>query len=118
MPKTYESERYAIPFTHDQIARRPLEARILKRIVKALEKAGNPVVSVWDTEEQSPVSSAGDVIHLAYNLDELYLYTKSGAWVRIIMGEGWDVICDYTVSIEDALAPVNEWVTEQERRYS
>lgn len=107
---TYESERYAIPFTTDQIAKRPLEAQILKRIVNALKRAGNPVVSLWDGEESSPVETVGDVVHLAYNLDEFHLYTKSGAWVYFIMGQDYDAIADYTMSIEDALKPVNDWL--------
>lgn len=118
MAKTYKSERYAIPFTHDQIARRQREARILSRIVKALREAGNPVVSLWDGEESSPVDSVGDVVHLAYNLDEFHLYTKSGGWVYFIMGNQWDGICDYTVSLEEALKPVHEWIEKQERKYS
>lgn len=115
MPKVYESERYAIPFTTEQIAKRPREAKILKRIVKALADAGNPVVSLWDGEEHSPVETAGDVIHLAYNLDEFHLYTKSGAWVYYIMDNGWDGICNYTLSVEEALKPVNEWIEKKER---
>lgn len=110
MPKTYESERYAIPFTTDQIAKRPIEARILSRIVRALADAGNPVVALWDGEERSPVASVGDVVHLAYNLDEFHLYTKSGAWVYFIMGQDYDGLTDYNVSLEDALKPVNDWI--------
>jgi hypothetical protein len=52
----------------------------------------------------------GDVVHLAYNLDEFHLYTKSGAWVYFIMGQDYDAIADYTMSIEDALQPVNDWI--------
>ena len=110
MPKTYESERYAIPFTHDQIAKRQVEATILSRIYNALKRAGNPVVSLWDGEESSPVDSVGDVVHLAYNLDEFHLYTKSGAFVYFIMGQDYDGLTDYSVSLEDALQPVNDWM--------
>lgn len=110
MLKTYESERYAIPFTHEQIAKRQTEAEILERIVQALDEAGNPVVSLWDGEESSEVETVGDVIHLAYNLDEFHLYTKTGAWLYFIMGQDYDGLTDYNVSLEDALKPVNEWM--------
>ena len=110
MAKTYNSDRYAIQFTHDSIARRPLEARIISRIVDVLGEAGDPVVRVWDSEEESPVSSVGDVVHLAYNLDELWLYTQSGAVIFLVMGQDWDILTDYSVSLEDTLTPVTEWI--------
>lgn len=110
MARTFTSERYAIPFTTEQIAKRPIEADILSRIVNALKRAGNPVVSLWDGEESSPVASTGDVVHLAYNLDEFHLYTKSGAWVYFIMGQDYDGIADYSMSLDEALKPVNDWI--------
>lgn len=109
MARTFESN-YAGTFTADQIAKRPTEVTILSRIVNALKNAGDPVVKVWDGEEESPVLTTGDVMHLAFNLDELHLYTKSGAFVFLVMGQDYDMLTDYSVSLEEALTPVNNWI--------
>ena len=88
----------------------PIEARIVRKIVKALKDAGNPVVAVDDREEVNPVKSLQDVLDQVFNLDEAFLITKDGGWVRLTMGEGWDTICDYTLDLEAALQPVNDYI--------
>lgn len=94
-----------------QIAARPVEAKIVRKIVRALKAAGNPITSVEDSDgETTPVTTEADVLAIAFNLDDLWLVTQSGSWVRLIMGEGYDLINDYGVSLEDALTPVNEWI--------
>jgi hypothetical protein len=36
------------------------------------------------------------------------------AWVRFVYGnDGYDVISDYTTSLEAVLAPINDWCSEQ-----
>jgi len=90
----------------EAIARRPLEAAYVRRIVEALDANGTPVVAVDDTEEREPVANADDVLNIVFNLDEAYLLTESGAWVRLVMGEYPDTICDYAVSLDPALDPL------------
>lgn len=97
-------------FIAEQIEARPIEAKIVKKIVKALEKAGTPVVAVWDGEERTPVSGLEEVNRQVFNLDEAYLYVGTGAWVRLVMGEEYYMLNDYNVSLEDALAPVNDFI--------
>lgn len=86
------------------------EARIVNKIVKTLKAAGNPVVSVWDGAESTNVKTLRDVQEQVFNLDQCHLYTKSGGWVFIVLGNDWDALTDYTLSLEDALKPVNDYI--------
>lgn len=97
-------------FLDESMAHRPLEVKMVKKIVKALREAGTPVVAVWDTEEEEAVNTTQNVLDIVFNLDEAWLLTADRSWVRLSMGEGFDMICDYTVDLEEALKPVNEWV--------
>jgi hypothetical protein len=88
----------------------PIEAKIIKRVFNALKRAGTPVISVWDGEEDTPVTDLASVYRQAFNLDECHLYTKGGGWVYLVMGQDWDTLTDYTLSLDDALKPVNDWI--------
>jgi hypothetical protein len=92
-----------------QIAARPIEVGIIRRIWDALEDAGSPVVTVWDGEERTGVHDLEGVFELVFNLDVVWLETKAG-YIFLAMGEEWDIICDYSTSLEDALAPVNAYI--------
>ena len=114
MITTEEAKARFAKFIDDGIAARPVEARLIRKIRKALEAAGTPVVKVWDSEEWVEVTTLRDLYEQAFNLDELYLYTESGSWVRLIMGEGYDLICDHTIDLDDALAPVFKYIEKFE----
>lgn len=96
-------------FIEAQIAARPIEVGIIRRIWEALEDAGTPIVTVWDGEERTDVYDLEGVFELAFNQDEVWLETKRGN-IFLTMGEEWDIICDYHTSLEDALKPVNDYV--------
>lgn len=98
------------PFIAEQIAARPIERKIIERIVRALDLAGTPVVSVFDGEERTPAPTAWDVLDQVFNLDEAYLYTSDGGYVFVVMGQEWDTLTDFTLNHEDALASVMAWI--------
>lgn len=98
-------------FIDKAIEQNPIEAKVIRKIIRALKASGTPVVSVWDTEQDNPVKTERDIMEQVFNLDVAYLYTESGAWVMVVMGNEWDVISDYTLSLEAALKPVNDYVT-------
>lgn len=102
-------------FIAEQIAAKPVEAKIVRKIVRALKAAGTPVTQIWDSEEYVTVSTEKEVMEQAFNLDEIYLDTESGAWVRLTMGEGYDMLTDYSVSLDDALAPVRAWIEANDK---
>lgn len=108
------SAEFTANFVATQITARPTEAKIVRKIIRALKAAGDPIVSVWDGEEQVEVSTEADIMAQAFNLDSLGLYTKSDAWVGLQMGEGLDIMADYSVSLEEALTPVNDWIDAQD----
>jgi hypothetical protein len=97
-------------FIKESIAANPVEAKIVRKIVKALKNNGTPVVEIDDGEELVPVNGIKEVLDVVFNLDECYLYTEGGSWVRIVLGNEWDCLVDYTLDIEDALRPVNEYI--------
>lgn len=97
-------------FIASSIKAHPAEATIVRKVFRALREAGSPVTSVWDGVEDSPVSSLQEVLELVFNLDEAFLKTSDGSWVRIILGNEWDALSDYTVNLEEALASVNAYL--------
>lgn len=97
-------------FIDEGIASCPTEAKILRKIIRALKKAGTPVVSVFDGAEYVDVETERQVFEQVFNLDESFLYTADGSWVRFTMGNEQDCITDYTTDLEDRLSLVNEWI--------
>ncbi len=97
-------------FIQDGVDRNHVEAEIIKRLYEALEAVDNPIIMVFDGEEDNDVSTLWEVYEQVFNLDEAYLYTESGAGIFVVMGEEWDTIADYNVSLEEAIKPVNDWV--------
>jgi hypothetical protein len=99
-----------------QIERRQnLERRILRQVIADALRLGY-VLTVHDGEEVTLRRSADAAAVMAalMTTDEDYLhlhkFDASGAqaehgWVRLVYGnDGWDVICDYSVNIEAAVA--------------
>lgn len=99
--------------------RQAIEKQIANRVIKDFLAAGF-VISVNDGEEitlahcDKPRKIAGAM----FTTDEDYLiiHAKDGesfkrkGWVRFIYGnDGWDVVSDYSTSLEEWMAPINNW---------
>lgn len=93
-------------------AQQPIELRIVNKVIKALNEAKNPIVSVFDGVDDTPVTPGNkkEIHRLVFNLDEAYLKTASGGWVFIVMGNDWDCLSDYTISLESIIKPVNDYI--------
>ncbi|AVJ51044.1 hypothetical protein PBI_PAJAZA_53 [Microbacterium phage Pajaza] len=91
-----------------------IEATLVRKVIRALKAAGNPVVKVDDGEELIKTSTEKEILEAAFSVDEARLCTKNGSWVFLTLGEGWDVICDYTVDLEEALSPIYEYISRNE----
>ena len=97
-----------------------IEATILERIVDATNKAHDPIVWAappegWDAGEEESIEAGNlaDIEHIVFNLDYVHLELASGRWIRLVMGEGWDMIADYHGKLEELLEPINSWVEKQ-----
>jgi len=99
-------------YLDEQIAARPTEATLIRKIVRALKKAGTPIVKGYDREEWVTFEKESDVLDFAFNLDEFFLYTEDGAMVWVIMGQGAEGLTDYSVSLEEAFEAygLNDWI--------
>jgi hypothetical protein len=97
-------------YTAQAVKNSPEEATIVRKVAAALSKAGDPIVNVWDGGDDNPVDSTDSILQAVFAVDISRLYTKSGGWVLIVLGNEWDALADYTVSLEDALAPVNAYL--------
>jgi hypothetical protein len=99
--------------------RQHVERDIATATIKGLLDAGYNV-SVFDGEETTVKRSTDAALILAamFTTDEDYLYAgcaktchedRRHGWVRFIYGnDGWDVINDYTVNLEQALTAAHE----------
>jgi hypothetical protein len=86
-----------------------LETAIAKHAIAELLSAGF-ALGVNDGEEVTIKNSidAAAVLKAMQTTDDDYLLAyrdgKQVGWVRFVYGNsGWDVICDYTMNLEDAL---------------
>lgn len=100
-------------FIDNNMAAMPAERKILRKLVQALKAAGKPVVTVYDGEEYTPVTTLRSIQEQVFNLDESWLLTEDASWVRLTMGNGWDALTDYTTDIEDELRPVNDYISRK-----
>lgn len=97
-------------FAQKSVAALPAEATTVRKVYKALKDAGNPVVRVWDGEESIPVSTRDECLEAVFAVDQAWLYTASDQMAFIVLGNGWDALTDYSVSLEDVLSPVNDYL--------
>lgn len=96
------------------------ERVIVLKLIDTLLAAGFEL-SVNDGEENHPwTTDRAAVIDAILNTDEDTLRVRKDGrtgWVLLVYGNGgWDVICDYTVWLEDVLAPVMALAEELEPR--
>lgn len=107
--RTMDNNRLS-EFIDDAMAHMPAERKILRHVVRALRENGTPVRFVFDGEEEVEVHTLRDIQMQVFNLDDAYLFTESGSWVRLVLGNEWDTLTDYTTDLEDALAPVLAYI--------
>jgi hypothetical protein len=97
-------------FIDEAIANSPTEAKLTRKVYRALRAAGNPVVAVWDTEERTPVKNEREMLEQVFNLDIAYLMTENDSWVMLVRGNEWDLISDYTTDCEPDLQSVFDYI--------
>jgi hypothetical protein len=98
----------ADPGVRERVA---IERRIVTALIDRALAEGYEL-SVHDGEEWHLwTTDRAKVIDAIMNTDEDRLYLRKDgytAWVLLVYGNsGWDVICDYNVSLEALLEPIN-----------
>jgi hypothetical protein len=103
---------------------RDLERRIVESAVRSLLAAGYKV-AVFDGEQFAlrPTTDETAVMGALFGADEEYLMLTTvrpeadgrampAGWVRLVYGNGADVICDYTTNLEAVLTGTNRLAEE------
>lgn len=99
------------------------EAKIARICAKALVQSGYNIKVNDGEEDVTPYTGDLKVIEEAmFSTDEDYFFTlrhtengQERGWVRFIYGnDGWDVINDYTTSLEHVMSKVNDYAERQE----
>jgi hypothetical protein len=100
-----------------------LEGMVAKRCVRDMLAAGYSI-DVNDGEETTICKSkhASQILDAMFTSDEDYLIIHDSdgnrlGWVYFVYGnEGWDVISDYTTSLEHVMKGVNKYSEDLEAR--
>ena len=105
--------------TPDQ--RQTIERRVVTRTVEALLDAGYALnVNNGGDDHELPDYTTDRAVILdalfATDADRIYAqqHGRVRDWVYCVYGnDGWDVIADYTVTLDAVLAPINRWTDAQ-----
>jgi hypothetical protein len=105
-------DRDTLPSLCHTCQRIAVERDIVTRAIDALVLAG---YQVRESEDGAFTDTRSVLLNLLFDLDDAFVIAnhkesgKSG-WVRFVFGnDGYDVISDYTISLESVLAPVNAY---------
>jgi hypothetical protein len=98
-----------------------LEKRIVRKLVRALLADGYDIAvdNGGDEYEVGFTDKFTEVINGLFACDEEFLVVqkvKAGetrrSMVHLIYGnDGWDVICDYSCSLESIVDPISDWAS-------
>lgn len=100
--------------------RRLIELAIVRRMITDFVKLGYTITVDGDDDEavRRCVDEAS-IMDAVFAVDDCWVYVhdkpkgKAFAWVRLILGnDGWDVISDHTVNLEEHLKGVNEYAEQ------
>lgn len=104
---------------HDKSCRHRarIELLVVRRLIADLITAGY-ALTVDDGDGIRQTGTPDELISTIFGVDEAHILADkidNHAWVFLVLGnDGWDVISDYAVSLESVMAPLNQWIDEQE----
>lgn len=97
----------ALPLKQRQRA----EREIVRAAIESAQNYGFTLWHVNNGEDETPVTNTDAAMEEAFACDEAKIYFWADAtetkyaWIYIVLGnDGWDVISDYTVDLEDAIS--------------
>lgn len=94
-----------------------LETKVMRRYLNTLIRAGY-VLQVYDGEElHEATSNVNELINQITAVDEARVLTRKdghkNSFLFFVMGnQPGEVLNDYGVSLEETIAPVNEWAEQ------
>lgn len=100
-------------FIDGALKRNPAEHEIVLELIKRMAAAGKPIVKFYDGGERGKFKSDDpfEILDIVFNLDEVYLYTETGAMIFLVFGNDPDeLICDYSTSLDDIIDPLMTWM--------
>lgn len=106
-----------------QIAARPLEAELLRKLFSELWQNGHPITRINDGSDLVRVEGLDrrerreSFLELAFNLEEFFAITDEGAWVRIVMERDAldEMVADYTINLESSMQGTFYWAERHSR---
>jgi hypothetical protein len=98
------------PYIAQALKHHPIEAKIVRKVLKTMRNANNPITAIFDGVEDTRVKTNNEALELIFDLDEAVLLTTDRSWIRIILGNKWDCLVDYTMDLEESLTPVNNYI--------
>lgn len=104
-----EEKRYSfMSYCEDCSFRLNPAVKASRKIIRALKLAGDPVVKVYDGEENVK-GKERDLLEAVHSVDDSTLYTQSGAFIRIIGGNEseCDCVADWSMSIDETMKTVH-----------
>jgi hypothetical protein len=102
-------------FIDDAIEKNPIEALLVRRLIKDMAAAGTPIVSTYDRVEYVKVDGEREILEQVFNLDEVFLLTKRKSYVFLVMGNEQDIFADYTMDLEPIMAPIQRYAEKFDR---
>lgn len=128
-PRCYDHKDVAkLPSLCHTCQRINVEQKIVRKIVKALLKAGyflRTDEQTHDPRPNIPTDSAEEILKEMMEVDDEFLGVwkpqditlgmtgRPMGWVRFVYGnDGWDVISDYTTNLEAIIDPICDWVSK------
>lgn len=88
-----------------------MELKIVNAFIRELKK-NNCTVKIEEYEDEPEMNKIENVKSALFNIEDAFVivYNENGkriGWVRFVFGnDGWDLINDYSVNIEEWLQPV------------
>lgn len=97
-----------------------LEKKIAKRIVSDLIEKGY-YLNIYNGDKFDGIAklrknsnNVTEIMEVLQETDEEYLLVYNGVscigWVYLVYGnDGWDVVSDYTINLEEIMKPILDW---------
>lgn len=75
-----------------------IERKIVAGYLRAVARVGFRVLHVFDGDDRVKTRTRNDVMDAIFAVDEAWVVYQGGLWMRFVLGNGEDVLCDYGVS--------------------